>query len=259
MAPSWKVALLIIIGYTLIMPGLMAVSGVPYDDLFLTVDNAFKGVLIPLAAGAVFLVAVLAWLRWDHVFGDPGRLPMSWLLWAPVVLMALGAVIRLFGVPGDIPFDLIGVIIACGILVGFTEETLFRGILLRALRAGERPEVQIALIVSLAFGLFHLTNLGVGSPVAAVIVQVVIASISGFVLYLARRAFGLLLAGMVLHGIWDMSTFLLVTEDGFTSAAANVAQGLMFLNLALAVIAAIWLYRKQRNLKLSESGSLEGA
>ena len=149
--------------------------------------------------------------------------------------------------------------VGCGVLVGFTEETVFRGILLRSLRAGERPEVQIVLIVSLAFGLFHLTNLAVGSPPAAAVVQVIIATLSGFVLYFARRATGLLIAGMALHGFWDISTFLAGTEEGFTSTFGNIAQGLTFANLALAVFAFIWLYRKQRNLRLTESGSLEGA
>jgi membrane protease YdiL (CAAX protease family) len=89
--------------------------------------------------------------------------------------------------------------------------------------------------------------------------QVVIASISGFVLYLARRATGLLIAGMALHGIWDISTFLAGTEENFTSTLGNIAQGLTVANLVLAVIVFIWLYRKQGNLRLTESGSLEGA
>ncbi|MCB0857678.1 MAG: CPBP family intramembrane metalloprotease [Solirubrobacterales bacterium] len=256
---SWKVAALVILGYCLVTPGLMAVSGVEYDEIFRSADNAISAALIPLAAGAVYLVIVLAILRWDHVFSDPGRLPMNKLLWAPLIVMIVAALFRYVGAPGDIPFDLVAVIIGCGVLVGFTEETVFRGILLRSLRAGERPEVQIVLIVSLAFGLFHLTNLAVGSPPAAAVVQVIIATLSGFVLYFARRATGLLIAGMALHGFWDISTFLAGTEEGFTSTFGNIAQGLTFANLALAVFAFIWLYRKQRNLRLTESGSLEGA
>jgi membrane protease YdiL (CAAX protease family) len=256
---SWKAAALVILGYCLVTPGLMALSGVEYDEIFRSTDNAVSGALIPLAAGSVYLIIVLGILRWDHVFSDPGRLPMNKLLWAPLIVLIVAALFRFAGEPGDIPLDLILTILGCGVLVGFAEETVFRGILLRSLRAGERPEVQIVLIVSLAFGLFHLTNLAVGSPLAAALGQVVIASISGFVLYLARRATGLLIAGMALHGIWDISTFLAGTEENFTSTLGNIAQGLTVANLVLAVIVFIWLYRKQGNLRLTESGSLEGA
>ena len=257
-APSWKVALLVIIGYSIVTPGLMAISGLDYDELFYSSANVWKGVLIPLMAGAVYLLAVVSFLRWDHVFGDPGRLPMNKLLWAPVVLMTVGAIIRFTGVPGDIPFDLIALIIAAGVLVGFTEETVFRGILLRAMRAGRLPEIKVAIIVSVAFGLFHLTNLGVGSPLPVVLFQVTIASISGFALYLARRGTGLLVAGMVLHGFWDISSFLVSTEDGFTSLGANVAQGLLILNVIVILAAVVWAYKNQPVLRLTESGTTEG-
>jgi len=250
--------LLVIIGYSIVTPGLMAISGLDYDELFYSSANVWKGVLIPLMAGAVYLLAVVSFLRWDHVFGDPGRLPMNKLLWAPVVLMTVGAIIRFTGVPGDIPFDLIALIIAAGVLVGFTEETVFRGILLRAMRAGRLPEIKVAIIVSVAFGLFHLTNLGVGSPLPVVLFQVTIASISGFALYLARRGTGLLVAGMVLHGFWDISSFLVSTEDGFTSLGANVAQGLLILNVIVILVAVVWAYRNQPVLRLTESGTTEG-
>ena len=256
--PSWKPALLVIIGYSIVTPGLMALSGVPYDEIFSSAGNAWKAAVLPLLAGTVFLVAVLSFLRWDHVFKDPGRLQMNKLLWAPVVLMAVGAVIRITGIPGDIPFDLIALIVAAGVLVGFTEETLFRGILLRGMRAGQMPEIQLALIVSLAFGLFHLTNLAVGSPAEIVVVQVVIAAITGFALYLALRGTGLLVAGMALHGFWDISTFLAGTEEGFSSLGLNVAQGLMFVNMIVIVVAAVWAFRSQSTLGLSESNSIEG-
>ncbi|HEX3224001.1 MAG TPA: CPBP family intramembrane glutamic endopeptidase [Nocardioides sp.] len=54
-------------------------------------------------------------------------------------------------------------IVAAGVLVGFAEEMVFRGIFLRAMRAGARPEGQAALWTAVAFGLFHLPNVFLGT------------------------------------------------------------------------------------------------
>ena len=43
-------------------------------------------------------------------------------------------------------------------LVGFCEEVLFRGILLRSLSNGTRAEAWCVLWSSVIFGLFHLSN-----------------------------------------------------------------------------------------------------
>jgi membrane protease YdiL (CAAX protease family) len=76
-------------------------------------------------------------------------------------------------------------IVAAAVLVGFAEETLFRGIILRALRGGRRPEGLVVLFSSLWFGFFHLSNLVVGAGIS-VIQQSIIASLAGVRLYLAR-------------------------------------------------------------------------
>ncbi|MBP2457334.1 membrane protease YdiL (CAAX protease family) [Clavibacter michiganensis] len=81
---------------------------------------------------------------------------------------------------------------------------------------------------SLVFGLFHLTNLINGSPVSAVANQVLLAVLSGAILYAFRRVTGLLLAGMVAHGLWDASLFL-------PAAPATIASGVVGLALLVAV------------------------
>jgi len=165
--PSWQAGLAVAVGYAILFTTLLASSGVEYDKLFHSAHSALHGVVIPLLAGCAYLVAVSVLLRWDHVFSDPGRLPMSKLLWAPVVVMVTGALIRLTGTPAGVPLDLIALVLLAGILVGFAEETVFRGFFLRGLRETDLPEVKIALISSVVFGLFHLGNVFAGSPVGA--------------------------------------------------------------------------------------------
>jgi membrane protease YdiL (CAAX protease family) len=140
--------------------------------------------------------------------------------------------------------------VAAGVLVGFTEETLFRGIILRSLRTDLRPESWVMLISSVWFGFFHLTNLVVGSPVNGVLLQCVQASAAGVVLYLFRRVRGLLVVGMIAHGLWDMSVFL--PPPSGTIAVANL--GVQILVFVTAVTAAVIIVRRDRRTAVTRTG-----
>ncbi len=166
-APSVPVAIGVFIAYVVVFIGLSSTSGIDYDDWFDSGANAFRTAVIPLIGGTLVLIAFLVWARWDWVFKDPERLPMSGALRVPLVLFVLGVVVH-FAVAdwSEAPGDLILAILAAGILVGFAEETMFRGIILRSLRTNLRPESWVMLISSLWFGFFHLTNLLNGSPAA---------------------------------------------------------------------------------------------
>src|SRR5690606_27544524 len=127
--------------------------------------NAYRAAVLPLAAGSLVLILFTWWARWDFVFRDPAKLGMTFVLWIPVVLFTLGIVGHLIGVDWvTVPTGLLLAIIAAGVLVGFAEETLFRGIILRSLRTKQRAEGWVVLVSSLWFGFFHLTNVLNGSP-----------------------------------------------------------------------------------------------
>ena len=156
--------------------------------------------MLPLAAGAVWLVAFLLWARWDFVFRDARRLPMGAFLWALPVVMVVTLVLQLLGVDWSAfePGHLLTVL-AAAVLVGFTEETLFRGVILRSLRQGDRSEAAVIGWLTLWFGGFHLTNLLLDEPGA--VIQVVFAGLSGLAFYLARRGTSVLVAAMVLRRV----------------------------------------------------------
>lgn len=88
--------------------------------------------------------------------------------------------------------------------MGFCAETLFRGILLRGMRADGRTEAIVAIGTSLVFGLFHLTNIITGSPVPAVLNQVLLATMTGAILYVIIPLLGLVV--LVTVGIRDRHT-----------------------------------------------------
>ena len=243
--PSVPVAAVVFAGYVVIVVGLMLASGVGYEDFFESADSTLRSAVLPLAAGAVWLIAFLVWARWDFVFRDARRLPMGAFLWALPVVMVVTLVLQLLGVDWSAfePAHVLAVL-AAAVLVGFTEETLFRGVILRSLRQGDRSEAAVIGWLALWFGGFHLTNLLLDEPGA--VIQVVFAGLSGLAFYLARRGTSVLVAAMVLHGSWDFSTFLAGEHpgNGGLSSAANFLVAVVY---PLAAVTLVVLLVRERS------------
>ncbi len=250
--PSIPVAIGVVITYAVLFLGVGVSSGIKYADWFDTTHNAYRTAVLGLVVGSVFLIAFLAYARWDILWKDPERLPMSPLLWTLVGLFVAVTVVRFAGVAySEMSGSLILAIVVASILVGFAEETLFRGIFLRAMREGNRPEGQAALWTAVAFGLFHLPNafMGVG---AVAVLQVFLAAGSGLTLYVFRRFSTLIVVAMVAHGAWDMSTFM----DGQAGqgVAHDISLSATFLASGLGLIAMFVLLRRDRHIAMTPAG-----
>jgi uncharacterized protein len=249
--PSVPVAAVVFVVYVVIVLVLMKTSGYEYEHFFDTADSTLRSAVLPLAAGSVWLVAFLAWARWDHVFRDARRLPTGWFLWLLPAVMVLVVVLHLVGLDWSLfdPGHLLAVL-AASVLVGFAEETLFRGVVLRSLRQGDRSEGTAVLWTTLWFGGFHLTNLLLGEPGA--VLQVGFAALTGTGLYLARRGTGTIVAAMALHGAWDFSSFLVGVHapEGGVGAAANF---LIVVVYALAAVTLVVLVVRERSRPAREA------
>ena len=250
-APSIPVAAAVFVAYAAVFTAISSTSGIPYADWFANGENALRTAVFPLIGGSLVLIAFLLWARWDFVFKDPERLPMYGVLWVPVSIFAVGIVVH-FAIAdwSSATSGLLLAILAAGVMVGFAEETLFRGIILRSLRTNLRPEAWVMLILSLWFGFFHLTNLFNGSPIGAVLFQCVQASAAGVVLYAFRRVRGLLVAGMIAHGLSDMSLF--VPGASWSLSAINLP--IQMLVFVTAIIAAFVILRRDRKITVAPEG-----
>lgn len=255
-APTWRikpsvpVAIGVFVAYALVFHGLTLFAGVTFDDRFSTGANAFRGAVIPLLGGGLVLILFLLWARWDFVFKDPERLPIRPVLWVPVVLYALAIVAQFAVVDWTQASDRLLAVVAAGLLVGFTEETLFRGIILRSLRTNGRPEAWAMLITTVWFGLFHLFSLLAGLDIVSTLIQCFLAAASGAVYFLFRRARGLLVMAMLAHGLWDMSLFLpapvgsLITVDRIALIVVVIS----------AVVAVIAMLVRDRSITVTRTG-----
>jgi hypothetical protein len=85
--PSVPVGIGLAVGYMALFGGLFALSGVDYDDLSNSADNALKAIVIPLSVAAVVLVivtSVLSW--WKPVLRETTRV-RGWLVVVPILMV----------------------------------------------------------------------------------------------------------------------------------------------------------------------------
>jgi uncharacterized protein len=254
--PTPLVGVIVVVLYIVLVFGMQLASGIPYAEWTSTPSNTLRAAVIPLAAGSALLIAFLAIARWDMIWRDPGRLPISGVMKVAMIFFVAAVLVRFIGVRWSaVSLALLGVVILSGVLVGFAEETLFRGIFLRSLRTAGRTEAKAALWTAVGFGLFHLPNLLVGVGLLQ-LPQVVLAGLTGSILYVFRRYRGMIVTAMVAHGTWDISAFLSGSNGAPWLAFVSLALTLVGVVLGILVLVSIW--RKDKATVVSPTG-IDGA
>jgi uncharacterized protein len=244
--PGWGVGIVVFTAYAVVVVGLQATSGIDYDDWFDSAGNAIRAVLVSFAAGAILLAAFVAWARWDFVWRDPQRQRMGVILWAPVVLYTLAIGLGALGADrAGRSAELLAVIVLAGVLVGFAEELLFRGILLRCARATSSSEAIAFLIVTVWFGAFHFVNVILGGGLLDTVVQVVVVTLGGVAFYLFRRARGWLMTAIVAHALWNI-TVSLAPEQGRENLGSLLVTLLLLPALLAAAVAALTILTRDQ-------------
>lgn len=206
--PNWWIGVIIYLIYNGIIFSIWAAVGADYNNMVGS-EVIFKSLVLPLALGAIFLIAMLSWLGWWRpVITEDRRGGPSWVLWIVLAIMLGFIVINVSATSWSaIAAGHLLLLVAGAILVGFNEEALTRGILVVGWRGSTSNEVWVWFWASLLFGLLHLPNAFFGPGLAVSGVQVIFAFLAGSGFYILRRLSGTLIIPMVLHGAWDFSTF----------------------------------------------------
>ena len=142
-----------------------------------------KSVTAALHVGMSLLL--FFWIRNHHLsrkygFCRPEVPAGRFLYYAPLILIASMAFWGGMKKQFAFPEDALEIVSMC--CVGFLEEVIFRGLLFRAM---EKDNLKSAILVSsLTFGLGHIVNLfnGSGRDPASTLIQIVFATLVGFVL-----------------------------------------------------------------------------
>ena len=246
-APTVQNALIVAVGYAVILFLLQLFSGVSYTAIGDSADNMLRFVTLPLAVGAVLLTwfAVFSgW--WNDLWTDRYKLRQSGWIHIITTLILIGVLVSV--VSGNIlslePAFIVAAVLGIA-LVGYTEEIVFRGFVRIGGRGSGYTEFKTMLVVMAAFGIFHAFNILTGSSVLLVLPQIINAAFLGGGLYLIFRKTGLLLVPIVLHALVDFS---LLTKGVVAADDPRVALGLLAVvfNIAIAVIVVVALVKMYR-------------
>ena len=238
--PRVWIGIVVYLAYVGVVFGVQQASGVPYTDLGESGTNLFFGAGLSLIVGAILLAVtttVLGW--WGPALFDRHRAAHKWPIIAPAI-MAIALVVNLVATDWG-AYD--GAFFAASLvllLVGFTEELATRGVLLVSLRS-RLSEVWVWFLTSALFGLMHLVNAFSGQPIGPTIQQVVLAFGAGTIFYILRRVTGSLIWAMVLHGLWDFSTFAL--GHGTPGPIAALGGTIEIIAIVLALISVAFVIR----------------
>ncbi|QHC58618.1 CPBP family intramembrane glutamic endopeptidase [Rathayibacter sp. VKM Ac-2760] len=210
--------------------------------------NVVVYLLVPLLVGAVVLVAFVGSVRWTRPLFGAQPVPRRGWMWIAVALTAAPIVLRLFGIEyGEYSGGVIALTFLSGLLIGFTEELLTRGIAVKILRSAGHSERGVAVISSLLFALLHSANLLSGQAPVTVLLTMVYAFGFGMMMYLVLRATGNLLWPILLHGLTDPTTILATggIDTAHTGAESPLLPfaGIFSLVFIVAAVPAIILVR----------------
>lgn len=197
--------------------------------------NVLWAVEIILTLIAIF--AVQRYFGWSKIGFD--RLQWQQVWWLLPMFVVLGALwLQFFVLLSDVSFTakqwrLFALIGFTTLLVGFSEEVVYRGIVLHAFLS--QSHVWVAMLVSaIAFSLLHSVNVFGGMPPFGMAVQLVMTGLVGFLLAPLALKLENLWPLIIWHWLWD---FVL-----FAGAMIGMDISLSFFMIAIEVVLGIILW-----------------
>ena len=201
---AWVISLVVFVFWIVIVfvGELLAVGGDPTG-----LDAMVQAQIVPaLVVAPIFLLIVVAYFKWWKETGlkwvDNNRSLL--LLWLPtlaiIIILALGLPVNTLG--GNVLL----IVLINTLLVGISEELLFRGILLHGART--RYSLWAAIwIVTILFGLIHALNGFITGDFVTALFQAVAAFSAGVMYMGLRLRQNSLFPAMLVHALWDFSLF----------------------------------------------------
>lgn len=165
--------------------------------------------VLPELLGAIVLTAFtlsVGW--WRQLFARQPITGRGWM-WIAVVVVLLFNILRFATIDyGKVGFDVVLTWLLAGLLIGFTEEVLTRGLVVNLMRKAGYREIVVAVISAALFSALHAGNLLNGQPLFATAFQLIYTFAFGILMYLALRVTGTIIAPILLHASTDPSIFL---------------------------------------------------
>jgi uncharacterized protein len=208
-------------------------------------ETVSRGLGWPFVAAVAFVLAVVAWQRWRDIgLRDLPSARSLRLAWLPMIYIVGGFALSIrLGLP---PAAVVLWVLVNTFLVGLSEELVFRGVLLQALRHTVSIWPAVAL-TTLAFGAIHSLNVFITGDLQGAVIQSTAAALSGLFFIALRLRTGSLWPPIVIHGLWDCAAFLLALSSPKDMATGAEPAGALSLAPILLVLPnalyGLWLMR----------------
>ncbi|MFK3676483.1 CPBP family intramembrane glutamic endopeptidase [Microbacterium sp. NPDC090218] len=182
--------------------------------------------VLPEVIGAVILaVFTLSVGWWRELFARQPIRGRGWM-WIAIVVVLVFNILRFATIDyGKVGFDVVLTWLLAGLLIGFTEEVLTRGLVVNLMRKAGYREIVVAVISATLFSGLHAGNLLSGQSMLATAIQVLYTFAFGICMYLAMRVTGTIIAPILLHASTDPSIFLLTAYPSESPLTAFAALG----------------------------------
>jgi hypothetical protein len=199
------------------------------DGLLDSVSNVFFTLTFGLIVAAVLLTALTSYLGWNkEIYGRQPVYRSGWM-WLGPIIAVVPIALRVLDIDwGGPALSVVLMVLATGLMIGYVEELLFRGIAVKMLRAAGHREFAVAVISSVLFGMSHSINALNGQELQTVGSTVLYTIAFGALMYLTMRSFRFIIAAMILHGLTDPTAIL--ATGGIDEVAETAARGLAAVN-----------------------------
>jgi len=245
----WWKALILAVGYLAIYEpaSLLMAPFVPFIGDAGSASYVLVLIVVPVLIGSLILIgfgASLGWLR--GLFARQGAPGRGWM-WIAVAVVLLFNVLRFASIDYEAAgFDWVAAWLLAGLVIGFSEELLTRGYVVRIMRSAGRSEIAVGLVSAALFSLLHATNLFTGQALIPTMLQMLYTFFFGLCMYLALRVTGTIIAPILLHASTDPSIFMQATYP-LQGGLGSLAQlGNIVVVLVGVVLLVVFLVTERR-------------
>jgi membrane protease YdiL (CAAX protease family) len=197
-----------------------------------TIQKLWRLLPLQLILVGFCLAFIFRYLTWQTV--GFGRVEWRAVLWLLPSMLAMALMIRDI-MPTFLTVGWVGLclLILVPLLVGFSEEVMFRGILLRSAMA-RLPVAYAMLLSAVVFALMHVLNGIITQSFWPTLQQTALAFCVGFFLAPIAIKVGNLWPLIIWHAAWNMIVF--------ASQIANIMHPLALFGIFFQAVISVWLW-----------------
>lgn len=232
-------AVLAAIGYIAIMAVGMFTTGHVFGITY--GDPRMVNVLVFFEAVMSLFAIVMARRIFGHWHCGFGPIDWSGLWWMVPNVLIIAALFAALATGTPVLDGLVLTIIVTMILVGFSEELVFRGIVLKG-ALGAMGQGKAILLSAALFSSLHAVNVLAFLPVDGMVYQLALTFVFGLAMACFALHLNSLVPVMVFHTLWDMVQFL----GGVYGASFGHLIDIGIVVNALAGAALWWLVLRKR-------------